>query len=205
MSGLVFGRRRVYILSHLSALGPTICTAYSSASECLFAVPCEALPEISIPDIFFAHERVIWFCVIPLAVSTIIIFFGFEETLYFRTIVEGVYVDDNTSDDSNKETLLKEKIDETTPATKNYLTVQTSTQVIPSPLPSQSYLSKLKIFRSLQGRPSVKQMFFMMYRPLMIFFYFPSIDWAGFLYGIKLSWFTVLNGTMSAVLSATPY
>jgi MFS family permease len=63
---LVFGRRGVYILSNLLALGPMIWTAYShSAGEWyahrillgLFAAPCEALPEISIPDIFFAHER----------------------------------------------------------------------------------------------------------------------------------------------------
>jgi MFS family permease len=63
---LVFGRRGVYILSNMLALGPMIWTAYShSAGEWyahrillgIFAAPCEALPEISIPDIFFAHER----------------------------------------------------------------------------------------------------------------------------------------------------
>jgi hypothetical protein len=48
-------------------------------------------------------------------------------------------------------------------------------------------------------------MFVMMYRPLLMFFYFPCVDWAGFLYGINLSWYNVVNGTMSLILSGAPY
>ena len=36
-------------------------------------------------------------------------------------------------------------------------------------------------------------------------FRFPTVAWAGFLYGINLAWYNVLNGTASPVLSASPY
>lgn len=48
-------------------------------------------------------------------------------------------------------------------------------------------------------------MFGMMIRPLIIIVRFPCIAWAGFIYGINLSWYQVLNGTASPVLSAPPY
>lgn len=34
---------------------------------------------------------------------------------------------------------------------------------------------------------------------------FPSIAWAGSIYGINLSWYQVLNGTASPVLNVSPY
>jgi hypothetical protein len=45
----------------------------------------------------------------------------------------------------------------------------------------------------------------MMVRPLIIIVKFPCVAWAGFIYGINLSWYQVLNGTASPVLSAPPY
>jgi MFS family permease len=45
----------------------------------------------------------------------------------------------------------------------------------------------------------------MMWRPLVIFFKFPNVTWAGFLYGTNLSWYNVLNATMSLILTAAPY
>lgn len=45
----------------------------------------------------------------------------------------------------------------------------------------------------------------MMWRPLVIFFKFPNVSWAGFLYGTNLSWYNVLNATMSLILTAKPY
>jgi MFS family permease len=129
-----------------------------------------------------------------LACTTVIIFFGLEETMYFRQTVEGV------EEDSVEEKSLGADKDEKNP---------TPRIISPSPSSSttqaQGYMQKLKLFRNLPGRPSVKQMFVMMYRPLMIFFYFPNITWAGFLYGSNLSWYLVVNGTMSSVLSAAPY
>jgi MFS family permease len=147
----------------------------------------------------------IWFGVISLATSTIIIFFGFEETLYFRNSVEGIYSDNSVADDAKREIVAVGETTDLKPLPRTYVTVQNVAETVSSSSQAQSYLSKLKLFRSLPGRPTVKEMLLMMYRPLIMFFYFPSLDWAGFLYGINLSWYTVLNGTMSAVLSAAPY
>lgn len=45
----------------------------------------------------------------------------------------------------------------------------------------------------------------MAYRPLIMIFKFPTVAWAGFLYGINLAWYNVLNGTASPVLTGQPY
>lgn len=55
----------------------------------------------------------------------------------------------------------------------------------------------------MPGRPRVKQMFFMMYRPLVMVFHFPTVVWAGFLYGVSLSLYNVCNATISIVLSSS--
>jgi len=69
----------------------------------------------------------------------------------------------------------------------------------------RSTWSKYKLFRALPGRPSNLDMLRMAYRPLIMIFKFPTVAWAGFLYGINLSWYTVLNGTASPVLTGQPY
>ena len=48
-------------------------------------------------------------------------------------------------------------------------------------------------------------MFIMMVRPLWMFFYFPNVNWAGFLYGSCLCWYNVQNATMALILNAAPY
>jgi hypothetical protein len=45
----------------------------------------------------------------------------------------------------------------------------------------------------------------MVYRPVLMIFHFPTVAWAGFLYGINLTWYNVLNGTASPVLTDSPY
>lgn len=63
---LVFGRRGVYVLSSLLGISCMVWTVYTtSASDWyahraligLFIAPVESLPEVSVPDLFFAHER----------------------------------------------------------------------------------------------------------------------------------------------------
>lgn len=154
----------------------------------------------------------IWFGTIVLIVCTVLIFFFLEETVYFRETIEGVdegdavddlkvvatvkgastAIDQGTPNKEGTTQMDRESAESTTPGTFSYA-------------PERTYLQKLALFRSLPGRPSVKSMFVMMYRPLIIFFYFPTVNWAGFLYGINLSWYTVVNATMSLILSGAPY
>ncbi|KAF1808179.1 major facilitator superfamily protein [Eremomyces bilateralis CBS 781.70] len=237
---LVYGRRGVYIISCVLAIGPMIWTAYSSsvgewyAHRILIgicAAPVESLPEVTIPDLFFAHERgtymgvyafmlfganflapffsgfildamgwsaVMWFGAIVLAVTAVLMFFCMEETMYFRQTFEGVSVDRGPAD--------TEKVkgaDEPTLA-MNSDASRVST-VEPSYRPERSYLQKLHLFVAWPERPSNKQLLTMAWRPLVIFFQFPNVTWAGFLYGTNLSWYNVLNATMSLVLGGAPY
>lgn len=238
---MTYGRRGVYLISTLLTVPIMIWTAHSSSAGEWYAhraiigivcSPIESLPEISVPDIFFAHERGTWMSVYvfvlfesnfiaPLiagwlddavgwrwtmyfgaclsAGAFIVLFFFMEETMYFRSTVEGVEVDETTGQSTpNYETKVDEKENPSIP-------VSFPSGSATSYPPPKTYVQKLKFFTSTPGRPTNKQMFTMMYRPLLIMVQFPSIAWAGFIYGINLAWYNVLNGTASPVLSASPY
>lgn len=202
-----------------------------------FVAPVEALPEVSVPDLFFAHERgnfmglyslflfgsnviapmlagviansmgwraSVWFGTIVCAVGTVIIFFGMEETIYFRSEVEGVdevlegapiepekIAQGEKTDDKLGGDLV---VTETSPPSSGIVYT-----------PSRTYLQKLHLFRLLPQRPTVKEMFIMMYRPLLIFFFFPNVDWSGFLYGASLCLYQVGNATIAFILGGAPY
>jgi MFS family permease len=197
--------------------------------------PIESLPEISVADLMFAHERGTWmaayvlvlfesnfiapliagwlndaigwrwtmkFGAIVAAVSFLILFFFMEETMYFRHTTDGALPasDQEEEKDNNAAPLSSEK---SQPPTAVYGDNDDSaTEKLVAP---RSFSNKIMPFRRLPGRPSIKQMFFMMIRPLLIITKFPNVAWAGFIYGINLSWYQVLNGTASPVLSAPPY
>jgi MFS family permease len=197
--------------------------------------PIESLPEISVSDLMFAHERGTWmsayvltlfesnfiapliagwlndaigwrwtmnFGAIVAAVSFVILFFFMEETMYFRHMTEGTQ---SLSRD------LEVKDIKTDPDDIKKSVPLTSSDHVDDGLAMgkttapRSFANKMMPFRRLPGRPSVRQMFFMMIRPLIIIVKFPCVAWAGFIYGINLSWYQVLNGTASPVLSAPPY
>lgn len=241
---LTYGRRGIYVLSCLFTVPMMVWTAYStSAGEWyahriilgIIASPSESLPEVTVPDLFFAHERgtymalyaftifgsnfvsplvagwfndaygwrwTMQFGAIVSAVTALILFFFMEETIYFRSTVEGEELEIAERKDS------VDRIDEVHFEEKESKS-NASSSPIPAPIPvfppPRTYLQKLSLFVRAPGRPSNKQMFTMMYRPLLIMLWFPCTDWSGFLYGINLSWYNVLNGTASPVLSAPPY
>lgn len=125
-------------------------------------------------DVAANWQWVMYFGAIVQAVSCIIIYFFMEETMYFRNMFEGV---DNTSGATTPivEPSLTEKTNDKTPnLTSGSVDVSASTTS-----PIQTYRQKLALFRSMPGRPSNKQMFKMMYRPLIMIYHFPSVTWAG--------------------------
>jgi MFS family permease len=239
---MTYGRRGAYVLSSLLTLGPMIWTAYTSTTSQWYAhrillglalAPVESLPELSIPDIFFAHERgsyiglytlllfgsnalspflagqitqgmgwraAIWFGIIVLACTTTIVAFGLEETMYFRHTVEGI---DNDQMPQGQVVDDKEMVH--TQAAPAPATVHQARVLDASIANQESYLQKLRIFRRIEGSPSNKQMFYMMIRPLIIFFYFPNVVYAGFLYGSNLCMYQVQNATMALILGGAPY
>jgi len=121
---------------------------------------------------------VMWFGAIIQAVATVIIFFFMEETMYFRNTMEGVKSGDSsngttTPDAGTTTPLEKHDNDEKTTIPT---TLEGSTTII---RPARSYWKKLQLFIKMPGRPSLKQLFTMMYRPLLIMYYFPNVTWAG--------------------------
>lgn len=242
-----YGRRGVYLLSTLFTVPIMVWTAYSSSAGewyghrviiGIVCAPIEALPEISIADLFFAHERGTWMSVYVLvlfesnfiapliagwfddaygwrwtmyfgaiiaAVAFVGLFFGMEETMYFRDTVEGVETMTPPMNNSPPPEAIDEKPKgKEVAAGSTDLSDRSESPILQYPAP-MSWTAKLKPFIRLPGSPSWKQVLSMMWRPLPIIVRFPNIAWAGFIYGINLSWYNVLNGTASPVLTADPY
>jgi hypothetical protein len=153
-------------------------------------------------------QWVMWFGVISLAVSFVYCFFFMEETMYFRSGVEG-HPDENEARPTVTSGQDIEN-DDPVPSTKEGVPfaktttgmTEASGQTFPAP---RSYMQKLGFFRLHENRPTNSQLFKMMYRPLLIILFFPCTAWAGLLYGTSLSWYNIMNATMSLVLTAKPY
>lgn len=272
---LTYGRRGVYLLSTLLVVPLAMWTAYAStvgewyAHRVLIGIiasPFEALPEVTIFDLFFAHERgaftsvytfvlfgstfiaplvagwfndaygwrwTMQFGAILAAFCFVVLFLFLEETIYFRDSVEG-----DSSSGSEPKLTISQSCDRDeeigshfSPATSGLKSPQ-STAASPaaafggrvSPIPSPPkpepipdvtpedkskgffrLAKSFKLFTALPSRPSNMDMLRMIYYPVVFIFQFPTVAWSGFLYGINLAWYNVLNGTTSPVLSAPPY
>lgn len=246
-----YGRRGVYLLSALLVVPLMEWTAYSNTAGQWFGhrvliglagAPIEFLPELSIVDVWFAHERgtftgIYMFVlfgsnfVAPLiagffndaygwrwtmhlgaiiaAGAFAILFFFLEETLFIRDNIhegiDGKVKEDNILACEN----VIEKGDKSgtdLEASPNFPAAPTSvspTALIPVPRPT--LWQRFRPFVLLPNRPPLREVFAMMVRPLYLLFKFPWTAWSGFQYGINLSWYSVLNGTASPVLSAPPY
>jgi MFS family permease len=130
---------------------------------------------------------VMYFGAICLGVSAVIQFFFMEETIYFRNTSEGTVLVDSES-----------KLNESHQVAE--ITSQETANATPKPR-----LSKYRLITLLPDRPTTKQTFLKSWRSLKIIVLFPNIAWAGLLYGTNLSWYMVLNATMSPILNAAPY
>lgn len=220
---IAYGRRGVYIVSTILSIIPMVWAPYSNGAGQwyahrillgIFASPVESLPEVSVPDVFFAHERgtfmaiyafilfgsnflapffagfindgvgwhwVMYFGALVLAVCAVIMFFLMEDTIYFRKSSEGVESEDEK--------------------TGTEVNVQ-STVEHPKP---RTYWQKLNLVTIQPGHPSPIHTLKKSWRAFCIFAFFPNITWAGLLYGTNLSWYNIMNATMSSILGGAPY
>ncbi|KAM0550780.1 hypothetical protein ACHAPJ_008643 [Fusarium lateritium] len=219
-----YGRRGVYLASIILCIPPVLWTPFSHGPSQWYAhriilgfiaAPIESLPEISVPDLFFAHERgtfmafyalmlfgsnfiapflagfildgagwhwVMYFAALLLAVCSITLFFCMEETIYFQTTTES-------------DTIVRsEKTGE--------VEVQRQEGTFPS---KRSYIQKLQPVLLQPGRPTPKQAISKVWRAFKILLWFPTVTWAGLVYGTNLAWYMVINGTMSSILGGQPY
>ncbi|GAB7356919.1 hypothetical protein MBLNU459_g7771t1 [Dothideomycetes sp. NU459] len=213
---LAYGRRGVYLVSTLLTVPIMVWTAYSTsagewyAHRVLLGIVCspiESLPEklnaqymglygfVLFGSNFIAPLIAGWFenaygwrwtmhfGAMIAALSFFIHLFFMEESMYFRNTVEGIEIGQpaglsTPSSHSND----NEKSGSVERATS-------ISSLLRTPPPPRTYIQKFNPFLLLEGRPSTRQMFTMMYRPLLMIVLFPSVAWAGFTYGINLSWY----------------
>ena len=143
------------------------------------------------------------FGAIVCAVCFVVMFFFMEETIYFRdNATEGEQIDIPTSDVFVKD-------EEHSASEKGTRTTATPSPLISTRTPATHNINagwkKYTLFKALPNRPSNLNMLRMAYRPVIMVFRFPTVAWSGFLYGINLAWYNVLNGTASPVLTGAPY
>lgn len=224
---LSVGRRPAYLLSLISIAAVTEGTAWVTnfpqwaAVRILYGflvAPVETLPEVSIPDVYFAHERGAYIGVYSLVLSGsnfiapliagfmneavgwrwvqhwaallilanfIISYFTLEESMYFRGTVEADVSAELVEVPRPAGSL--ENGDE--PKDKTQTPVQGTASQIPgqsTEVRRKTYKEKLALFSPTHL--TLKQCFTTSWRPILIFFQFPNITWAGIQYGFTNAW-----------------
>jgi MFS family permease len=202
---LTFGRRPIILLSLLGCIAVSEWTAWIShypswaAARCLYGLVCapvEVLPQICIPDVFFAHERgtyIGWYMLVlcgsnflaPLIAGFMNDAYGWHWVQHWSALVlalnfvlafffyeESMYTRASVEAENEGDIL-----------------DSASTDPIDEPVArkKKTFWQKMKLWSF--NHNSVSQIIRMGYRPVFIFFLFPNIMWAGIMYGFALAWY----------------
>ena len=221
---LQYGKRPVYMISLLGMLATSVWGAFittrsqwyaRSVITGFFASPVEALPEASVADVFFVHERGSYMSIYAAALvgsnffAPIICGFindgqGYEWVFYWSAIFCGVgtaflfFAMEETNFDRYEDACGAENVK----ATSNPSSADKRSQVAP-PRPcsrARSYFAGHKLIET--HRPFVAHQHL---KRQILFLAWPIPVFSGFAGGSVLIWYNVLNATSSAVLSAAPY
>ncbi|KAH7884237.1 major facilitator superfamily domain-containing protein [Phlebopus sp. FC_14] len=224
---LTFGKRGIYLLSVLGNTAMCLWTPYiktegqwiaSKIIQGYLCTPVESLCEVSIADVFFAHERGTYIGVYtlflfgsnyfaPLIAGFIYDGQGWHWVMYWAAIINFgslivlfFFMEETNFVRTNSEAA--EAVDFNSSEEKD----DKSSSASPSPGElvgtPKSFLQRLALFNGRYA--SNKMLFTMAYRPVVLL-RFPVIFWAGFQYGTCLVWYNVLNATCSLILSNPPY
>ncbi|KAH6684966.1 major facilitator superfamily domain-containing protein [Plectosphaerella plurivora] len=230
---LRYGKRLAYLISILGAIGTSVWSAYITSNgqwlaKCIlqgfFIAPIEALPEISVTDIYFTHERGTYMGIYaltlagsnyfaPVICGFIAEYQGWQWVFYWPAIfLAFVFV------------FLFLFMEETNynrkpmaPATDSAMLPDAATaddekDLSPRAKPTASehsgetyaapktFLQKMSLWQPSPGQNMLNRAM----RSLK-FLSWPVIFYAGFSYGSYLIWFNVLNATASIILSGEPY
>lgn len=224
---LQFGKRLTFLIS-LAAQIPLLIWAVHIRSSGqwyarsilagFFAAPTEALPEVVVADLYFAHERGRYMALYALVLigsnffAPVICGFindgaGWEWVFYYPAIFcamalvfafcfqEETNFDRPTAGSGYSNSHPDTTLHSTSPSPITLRGYRYN--LLPS---SKSFLSKLRLID--RPRP------FMMHTRFLLqlrFLVNPVSLYAGFAYGSALIWFNVLNATSSLVLGAAPY
>ncbi len=165
-------------------------------SACILHLPVSVLMLIII--------LVQYWCAIINAISFVVIFFGFEETMYHRnTGFEAAHEVDSVSSHSGVASTAPSLPDVDPEKNAQVQQTQNDAAVLSQEFaPPRTYLQKLNFFytpdKKLQIWPYV-------YLPLKNYYTYPIVLWASFYHGIAVVCFNALNATASVILSSAPY
>jgi hypothetical protein len=230
---LQYGKRPAYLLSTLGILGMTIWSPYTNgngqwiAKNILggfFAAPIEALPELSVTDVYFAHQRGTYMALYafalvgsnylaPVMCGWINDGQGYKWVFYWPTIFCAVgfvfmfFFMEETNYDRKSVGVVEAwgtpssgSQRDLTDLEKSMKTGQGTTSTAESAKPKKSFWQKLSL--KDQSRP---QLMHHRIKQQLAFVLWPNVFYAGFAYGSTLIWFNVLNATASIILSKPPY
>ncbi|OAL30556.1 hypothetical protein AYO22_01508 [Fonsecaea multimorphosa] len=232
---LRYGKRMTYLISILGSLGTSIWSAYVTSNgewiaKCIiqgfFNAPIEALPEISVTDVYFTHQRGTYMGIYaftlagsnyftPVLCGFIADGQGWRWVFYWPAIfLAAVFIFlfffmEETNYTRKTAGLIVEV--DTPPPEPSAAMDATDKEKLPTtvlstaPSPAQygspkTFAQKLSLWSPQPGQP----MFQRAWRSLT-YLTWPVIFYAGFSYGSYLIWFNVLNATASIILGGPPY
>ncbi|KAI1070986.1 hypothetical protein LB507_011064 [Fusarium sp. FIESC RH6] len=233
-----YGKRVVYLISILGALGTSVWSAYVSSNgewiaKCIiqgfFVAPIEALPVISVTDIYFTHQRGTYIGIYALAlagsnyfapvISGFIaeyqgwqwvfywpaIFLSFVFVFLFLFMEETNYI--RAAPDINRPQIETSRAsDENTSKAGEKETeagkheVREADEAVGEYAKPKTFLQKMSLWHPSPGQSMARHA-----GRSLEFLSWPVIFFAGFSYGSYLIWFNVLNATASIVLSGPGY
>ncbi|RAH70796.1 putative MFS transporter [Aspergillus aculeatinus CBS 121060] len=231
---LQYGKRLTYILSLVGILGTSMWGPYihtngqwiaRSIISGFFTAPIEALPEVTVTDVYFTHERGTYMALYafflagsnyfaPVICGFIAEYQGWQWVFYWPSIFCGgaivflFFFMEETNYVRQQRTAPESQLTSSTRTSE-----QNEKEKAPSGLAQQadtecgvmykkkSYAQKLSL---LGPRLPRNNMFRRLWQTLY-YLSWPVIFYAGFSYGSYLIWFNVLNGTASIILGGAPY
>ncbi|KAJ5157628.1 uncharacterized protein N7482_008728 [Penicillium canariense] len=233
-----YGKRLTYMISLAGILGTTMWGPYASTNgqwiarnivSGFFTAPIEALPEITVTDVYFTHERGTYMGLYafflagsnffaPVICGFIAEYQGWRWVFYWPSIFlacaiiflfffmeETNYVREQVEDTTIANVRVGSSHSSHSDSGDPEKAVQVSNQ--PSPTETgtvhtkKSYIKKLALLGPKQNENTMLRRLWQS----LYFLSWPVIFYAGFSYGSYLIIFNILNGTASIILSASPY
>ncbi|ORY71486.1 major facilitator superfamily domain-containing protein [Pseudomassariella vexata] len=229
---LQYGKRFIYLFSLLALTAVTVWGPYAhgkgqwiakSVLTGFFAAPIEALPETSIADLFFAHERATymgWYAFTlagsnffaPIICGFINDSMGYKWVFYFPAIFCGAtwiflfFFMEETNYDRRTVGVVstsppsgeKEYGVKSTPAADAIFIATIKAES--SATSTKTFWQKLAVF----DKPRPFMMYYRAWQSLKLLSW-PVVFYSGFSYGTYLIYFNILNATSSIILGSPPY
>ncbi|KAJ5936731.1 hypothetical protein N7466_003181 [Penicillium verhagenii] len=235
-----YGKRLTYILSLAGILGTTMWGPYAKTygqwiARCVlqgfFTAPIEALPEISVTDVYFTHERGTYMGLYafflagsnyfaPVICGFIAQYQGWQWVFYWPSIFCGCamiflffFMEETNfvrEDSIEAATVANVRLESThsSHSDEDPEKAPVSDQAIPATETENGVVYAKKTYWQTLSLLGPKQKHNTMFRRLWQSLYFlswPVIFYAGFSYGSYLVLFNILNGTASIILGGEPY